>query len=196
MNTPISGSALVAGTSLLIVLFAVFGPNTVDNFYLFFTPLEAALFTAVVLISHKVTDLGQWIAALLLAAIANFFLNFLWALVLVIPFTVSEMLRLPEFVEQLLVWGFYSALGALIYGCILDAVIRPEYFRKRTHISISALCFLAAVPLSLTVLSQWESLVAHKAMWWALFGAAIWVESRNHSKENGYLTDGDSLASP
>jgi len=182
---------LFGGTALMAALYVAVGPLAGSSTTLASALLEGALFAGVVLWAHGSRRPRVMLGFALSAAVANALTIAAWPWALSLPVLASQALSLPDAVARFVGFGFYSAVGAVIFCLLIDAFLRPRYFSLRTY-GLTALCCVGAgLPCALAD----EPVVAvHKAAWWLLFSVGLWWAGRGTPRGSGAAPGSAAMA--
>ncbi|MEL6449422.1 MAG: hypothetical protein AAFQ62_15925 [Pseudomonadota bacterium] len=155
------GGSLVMGFAYLLI-----GPTDLDNAYLLYLPIEAALYTCLVLYALRIEGTIRWLAVATAAAVLNT-LN-LW----VLPFLLGGVLRAIEVVFSLhldlgsLILPLMSSLAGVLFAALLDLSLPTDSITRRTYALCAVLCLFAGLGIGVSV-------AVHKALWWLMFSVAL-----------------------
>jgi hypothetical protein len=156
-------------------------PWTPEYFY-WTQALEAMVFSAVILLAFDGVESRHWLVLLPLSALANVLVLFLFApaavLMLPIKLLVAPFDRFEVISENLA--GFVAAaLAAIVYCALLQFVLKPPFFNRRTYALVAGGCFLSMFhvifdEIGLDALRSESRIInVHKVAWFVFFGLGL-----------------------
>ena len=166
---------LMLGTLALSAVYFLFGPKEIDNYFAVVTPVEAGVYSMIILIAFNIKNIKLWLLFPIISALLNYiFVLKLWPFVTVLPTLLSEYLGLyNSMYHPVLIFSWYSLVGALIYCFLLDMLIASSQLTIRSYIFVTILCSLAGIPWVLLEFNVDWYLAAHKATWWIMFSVGL-----------------------
>ena len=180
----LNSTRLMLGTIALSIVYVLFGPRDIDKFFAITTPIEAGTYSIIILIAFNIRNIKLWFFLPVISALANYiFVVMLWPFVTALPTLASESLNLfSTAYHPILVFSFYSFIGALFYCFLLDFLIFSSQLTIRTYILVTILCLFAGIPMALQEFNVTWYLAAHKAMWWIMFSIGLLLSDRITTK--------------
>lgn len=171
---------LILGTLALSAAYFLFGPREIDNYFAVITPIEAGVYSIIILISFSIKNIKLWILFPLVSALLNYiFVLKLWPFVTVLPALLSEYLNFyNSMYHPVIIFSFYSLIGALFYCFLLDILVVSSQLTIRSYIFVVILCSLAGIPWLLLEFNVPWYLAAHKATWWIMFSLGLLLSKR------------------
>ena len=176
---------LMLGTFALSAVYFLFGPKEIDKYFAAATPVEAAIYSIIILIAFEVKNIKLWLLFPLISALLNYiYVLKLWPFVVVLPTLLSESLNLYNSMHHtVIIFSWYSLVGALFYCFLLDMLVVSSRLTMLNYIFVVVLCSLAGIPWVLPEFNIDWYLAAHKATWWIMFSIGLLL-SEMIKKEN------------
>lgn len=162
---------LFIGTGLLSLAYALSSTKAIEDTYVWQLPLEALLYSAVVLFALAIKPIKTWLKVSLLAALTNTVLAFIWPVVLAIPLGISLLFSVPQVISNVMSIAFFSAVGGATFYFVLRSSLGSAAIPKKTLKYIILLVPLAGIAALLP--DPQYFIPAHKALWWFLFSVAL-----------------------
>lgn len=170
---------LLIGTFIITILYVLFGPKTINNYYMLVTPVEAYVYTLLVLYVFSVKKKFYWFILPFIAGALNYFLLILWPLIGNFISLLSDLFSLGKPLTSFILLAFYSVLGATLYCLLLDIFSVIEKISRKTYTYVAVLCFFAGIPVLLPIASY---LPLHKALWWLMFSVGLILLLRSNQE--------------
>ncbi len=163
------------GTFALSAVYFLFGPKDIDKYFALITPIEAGIYSIILLIAFNIKNIKLWFLFPAISALLNYiFVLKLWPYVTVLPVLLSEYLNLyNSMYHTVILFSFYSSVGALFFCYLFDLLVVSSQLTIRSYIYVVILCSLAGIPWVLLEFNVPWYLAAHKAMWWIMFSIGL-----------------------
>ncbi len=110
----LSPTKLMLGTFTLSAVYFLFEPKDIDKYFAVVTPIEAGIYSIILLISFNIKSIKLWFLFPIISALLNYiFVLKLWPYVTVLPGLLSEYLNLySSMYHPVILFSFYSLVGA------------------------------------------------------------------------------------
>lgn len=175
---------LLIGTVIIAILYALLGPKTINNYYMLVTPIEAYVYTLLVLYVFSVKKKFCWFILPFIAGALNYFLLILWPLIGNFISLLSDLFSLGKPMTSFILLAFYSVLGATLYCLLLDIFSVTEKIIGKTYLYVAVLCLFAGIPALLPIESY---LPLHKSLWWLMFSVGLILSLRGNQESTDSL---------